>query len=87
MIRIILYRINTTHEWSKGVIHAFTPTGAVIENKETGELYLVPVNPQCLKFEMNTDAWIQLQVEAQQRAQARSVMASPPPSSFDGFRR
>lgn len=81
MIRIILYRTGvdfTSAPWQQGVLHTFVGENAVVENKDTGELNLVPVKPENLKFQILTEQWIQMQVEAQQRAQAQSVLAGNP---------
>jgi hypothetical protein len=81
MIRIILYRLGadfTTATWKQGVLHTFVGENAVIENKDTGELNLVPVKPENLKFQILTEQWIQMQVEAQRQAQSQSVLAGNP---------
>lgn len=77
MIRTILYRVDGTGEWAEGVLHNFGPQGAVVENLTTGELFLVPVKPECLKFKILTKEWVEMQVKAQQEAQARQVVAAP----------
>jgi len=82
MIRIILYRVDSNGDWNEGVIHTFTSEGAVIENKATGELNLVPVKPECLKFKILTEQWVQMQIQAQREMQARSVVAGPIPGDF-----
>ena len=82
MIRTILYRIEATGEWTEGVLHTFSGTNAVVENKLTGELNLVPVNADNLKFMVLTVDWVKMQVEAQRQAQSQAVVATP-----HGFRR
>jgi hypothetical protein len=77
MIRIILYRIDGTGEWTEGCLHGFQQDKAVVENLKTGELCLVPVTPETLKFKILTTEWVEMQVKAQQEAQARQVVASP----------
>ena len=72
MIRIILFRLGVTANdtgWTEGVLHTFVGENAVVENKATGELQLVPVKPENLKFALLTEKWVQMQVEAQRRAQ------------------
>ena len=81
MIRIIMFRQDGSKEWTEGVLHTFSGTNAVVETKATGELNLIPVTPETLKFQVLTEAWIRMQMEAQQRAQSQSVVA-PPPSAF-----
>lgn len=81
MIRIILYRLEDKGEWTEGVLHTFAGTNAVVENKATGEMNLVPVTAATLKFQVLTEQWVKMQVEAQQRAQAQSVVA-PSPAMF-----
>jgi len=75
MIRIILYRLELTGEWLEGVLHTFTGDNAVVENKNTGELTLVPVKAEHLKFRVLTEQWVQMQIEAQRQSQSQSVMA------------
>ena len=75
MIRIILYRIDAAGEWTEGVLHTFNDCNAVVENKATGELELVPVKKEHLKFQVLTEKWVKMQIEAQQRAQVQGVMA------------
>lgn len=77
MIRIILY--NVDGNWVEGVLHTFVGENAVVENKATGELNLVPVTPTTLKFKILTEQWIQMQIQAHREAQSRSVLAGPPP--------
>lgn len=77
MIRTILYRIDPTGEWTEGVLHTFSGTNAVVENKVTGELNLVPVKADNLKFKVLTEAWVQMQIETQRQAQSQSVVAAP----------
>jgi len=79
MIRIILYRVDGTGEWLEGVVHVFVDGHCVVENKTTGELNLVPVKPENLKFKILTEQWVNMQIEAQRAAQSRSVVAMPPP--------
>jgi hypothetical protein len=82
MIRIILYRVDGTGEWNEGVVHVFVDGHCVVENKATGELNLVPVKPENLKFKILTEQWVAMQIEAQRQAQSRSVLAGPPPPDF-----
>lgn len=82
MIRIILYRMLDTAEWTEGVLHTFSGTNAVVENKATGEMNLVPVTASTLKFLVLTEQWVKIQIDAQRQAQAQSVVAAPA-----GFRR
>ena len=77
MIRTILYCIDGAH-WEEGILHTFVNDNAVVENKETGELNLVPVKPTTLRFKMNTEQWVQLQVQAQREAQSRAMLAGAP---------
>ena len=77
MIRIILFRIETTGEWTEGVLHTFSGTNAIVETKATGELNLVPVKADNLKFKVLTEAWVKAQVEAQRQAQTQAVTAPP----------
>jgi hypothetical protein len=77
MIRIILYRLDVTGEWSEGCLHGFQQDKAVVENLKTGELQLVPVTPDTLKFKILTTEWVEMQVKAQQEQQARQVVAAP----------
>ena len=81
MIRIILYCIDGTN-WVEGVLHTFVGENAVVENKDTGELNLVPVKPSKLKFKILTEQWIQMQIQAQREVQSRSVLAGAPPPDF-----
>jgi|PlaIllAssembly_1097288.scaffolds.fasta_scaffold28214_5 hypothetical protein len=81
MIRIIMFRLGNG-EWVEGVLHTFVGENAVVETKATGDLQLVPVKPENLKFKILTEAWIAMQVEAQRQAQSRSVLAGPPPPDF-----
>lgn len=73
MIRIILWRIDGTGEWNEGVLHGFHDGNAVVETLKTGELQLVSVKPECLKFKMLTQEWVDLQVRAQQEQAARQA--------------
>lgn len=75
MIRIVLYRVNGEGEWTEGVLHSFNDCNAIVENKASGELLLVGVDPAKLKFKNTTDEWVRMQVEAQQRAQIQGVTA------------
>ena len=77
MIRIILYRQSDTAEWTEGVLHTFNDGKAIVEHTATGALNLVPITEGTLKFKVLTDEWVRQQVEAQQRAQAQSVVAAP----------
>lgn len=77
MIRIILYNIDGN--WVEGVLHTFVGEKAVVENKQTGELNMVPVKPIALKFKNTTEQWVQMQIQAQREAQNRSVLAGAPP--------
>lgn len=81
MIRIILYCIDGTN-WVEGVLHTFVGENAVVEEKATGALNLVPVKPTTLKFKILTEQWIQMQIQAQREAQSRSVLAGAPPPDF-----
>lgn len=86
MIRIMLYRVDGTGDWKEGAVVSFSGDKAVIECKETAELFLVPIKPECLKWKIGIEGWVAMQVEAQRQAQSRSVIAGPiPPDS--GFRR
>lgn len=77
MIRKILFRRQdkavyvTTTPWFKGVIHAFLGDSAVVEDLDTGELELVEVSPQTLKFEIATEKWEELLAEARAQRLAR----------------
>jgi|OpeIllAssembly_1097287.scaffolds.fasta_scaffold224758_4 hypothetical protein len=73
MIRIILWRIDGTGEWTEGVLHGFQQDKAVVETLKTGELQLVPVTPSTLKFKMLTTEWVDMQVRAQQEQSARQA--------------
>lgn len=84
MIRIILYRTDGQGDWLEGIIHGFNDRHAIIEKKDTGEMCLVPVKPECLKFKILTEAWVAMQVEAQRMAQANAVVAGPIPRDFRG---
>lgn len=84
MIRFIQYRIDGTGEWVDGIVHGFNDGNCIVEKKDTGELLLVPVKPECLKFKILTEAWVAMQVEAQRQAQASSVLAGPIPRDFRG---
>lgn len=77
MIRTILYRLAATGEWTEGVLHTFNDCNAIVENKATGEMELVPVKKEHLKFQMLTEQWVKAQLEAQRQAQAQSVVAAP----------
>lgn len=79
MIRIILYRLSDDGEWIEGVLHTFSDSNAVVENKATGELELVPVFGKRLKFAVLTERWVQLQIEAQRQQQKQAVTAGTPP--------
>lgn len=79
MIRVILFRINGTGDWIEGVMHSFTGDNAVVENKATHELQLVPVKPENLKFQVSMEQWIAMQREAQIRAQRGATQAGPAP--------
>ena len=79
MIRIILYRLDKTGEWTEGVLHTFHGTNAVVENKATGEMELVHVCKEQLKFRVLTEDWVKMQVEAQRQAQQQGVLAGPIP--------
>ena len=81
MIRIILYCVDGTN-WLEGVLHTFVGENAVVENKATGEMNLVPVKPTTLKFKVLTEQWLQMQIQAQREAQSRSVVAGVPPTAF-----
>lgn len=73
MIRIILYRIpklGSTIEpvWQRGLLHMFTADGcAIVEDLATGDLRLIQVQPDRLKFEEGTIQWLAAQQAAQQR--------------------
>jgi len=82
MIRIILYRLEASSEWTEGVLHTFSGTNAVVENKASGEMNLVPVKAENLKFKVLTEAWVQMQIDAQRQAQSQSVVASPGGNRF-----
>ena len=74
-----MFRLDGSGEWTEGVMHTFVDGHAVVETKATGELNLVPVKPECLKFRVLMEQWIQMQQQAQREAQARSVLAGPGP--------
>lgn len=82
MIRVILYRVDSIGDWAEGMLHTFVDSNAVVENRVTGELHLVPVNPKNLKFKVLIEQWVQMQVQAQREAQSRSVLAGAPPPDF-----
>jgi len=75
MIRIVLYRTDSSKPFQKGALHGFQGTNAIVETLETGEMQLIPTAPENLKFEHPTKDWIEMQVRAQQEAQARQVVA------------
>ncbi len=82
MIRIILYRLDGVGEWNEGVIHGFTDGHCIVENKLTGELNLVAVRPENLKFKIQTEQWVAMQIEAQRQAQSRPVLVGMSPTDF-----
>jgi hypothetical protein len=82
MIRIIMFRKDGSGEWIEGVMHAFVDSNAVVETKATGELNLVPVRPENLKFKILMDGWIEVQREAQRQAQSRAVTAGSTPPDY-----
>ena len=75
MIRIILFRLDGTGEWTEGVVHSLTGERGVVENKATGELHAVKIDPAHLKFKITTEEWVKMQMEAQRQAQGQSVVA------------
>lgn len=77
MIRKISYRLTNSGEWSTGLIHGFTEGKAIVEDGTTGEMHLVPVGPELLKFECKIDEWVKLQQEAQARAMMGQGIAVP----------
>jgi hypothetical protein len=68
MIRIILWRMGGSADWNEGVLHSFQQGVAVIEILATGELQLVPIGPDTLKFQIKTTDWVDMQVKMQQEA-------------------
>ena len=79
MIRTILFRLSTESKWTEGVMHAFAGENAVVETAATGELNLVPVKPEYLKFGILMNDWLKMQAEAQQQARRQAVQAGPIP--------
>lgn len=77
MIRKVSFRLKNNDQWSVGLIHGFSESNAIVEDSETGELHLVPVRSDLLKFECKIDEWVKLQQEAQQRAMGQQVVAVP----------
>jgi len=77
MIRKASFRLKSDGQWAQGLIHGFTEGKAIVENADTGEMCLVPVQPDLLKFECKIDEWVKLQQEAQQRAMGQQVVAVP----------
>ena len=80
MLRIVMYRLDADGQWIEGVLHTFNDGHAVIENRGTGELELVPVKKTHLKFSVLMEQWIKMQQEAQMAAQAqaqRSAISAP----------
>ena len=75
MLRIVHYRLTADGQWTEGVLHTFNDGHAIVENKATAELELVPVRKDLLKFTVVMDQWVKMQMEAQQRAQIQGVTA------------
>ena len=82
MIRIILWRMDGTGEWTEGCLHGFHDGNAVVEHLKTGELQMVPVTPATLKFKILTTEWVEAQVRAQQEAQAKQQVVMAPNLNF-----
>ena len=80
MLRIVMYRLDAGGQWTEGVLHTFNDGHAVVENRVTGELELVPVKADLLKFAVLMEQWIKMQQEAQAQAQAqaqRNAISAP----------
>lgn len=83
MIRIILWRADEVGVWQQAAIHSFVSDSngsravAIVEDLATGALSTVPVKPGLLKFQLNMEAWMKYQAQAQKDAQARAVNAGP----------
>lgn len=72
MIRTVLFRVDASGEWLEGAVHGFQGENCIVENLATAELNLVPVKPGHLKFKVNSNDWIKMQIQAQQAAQQQA---------------
>lgn len=75
MLRIVHYRLTADGQWTEGVLHTFNDGHAIVENKATAELELVPVRKDLLKFTVVMDQWVKMQMDAQRQAQIQGVTA------------
>ena len=73
MLRIVKYRLTVDGEWLDGILHTFNDGHAVIENKATAELEVVPVKKDHLKFGIVWDQWARMNADAQAQAQAQAT--------------
>lgn len=71
MIRTVLYR-DGVEEYSEGVLHGFAEGCAIVEDFVSGEITSVPIRPGNLKFKIVTKDWVEMQIRAQQEAQAQN---------------